>query len=855
MNMAALFLFIFSLILTLSPSVRHHSWSVEYRWMHWVGFTFWLVGFSFVHRQTSNLLPERDPFIIPIAALLSGWGLITIYRLNSTFGLRQTTWLLISLLIYCAGIRKPFIPQLLQHYKYLWLISGLILTALTFFFGTYPSGEGPQLWLGCCGIYLQPSEPLKFLLIVYLSAYLADRLPVSFNLFQLLTPTIILVGAALAILLIQRDLGTASLFILLYFIILFLASDKWQILLIGVIIIFFAGLIGYQLFDVIRIRVNAWQNPWLDPSGGSYQIVQSIIAIAAGGVFGSGPGLGSPGIVPVALSDFIFSSIAEETGLIGSFGVLLLLGLFISRGFIISLRSPNNYQRYLAAGLSLFITIQSIFIIGGNLRLLPLTGVTLPFVSYGGSSLLTSFISLLLLSLISNQPDTEPAPLTHARTYLLVSTLIMIGLMLIAAVNIWWSYIRADDLLSRTDNPRNAINERYVLRGSILDRKNTPIAIDIGEPGEYKRELLYPPLSLVIGYSHPIYGQASLEAELNPYLRGLQGNPSSLIWSTELLYGQPPPGLDVRLSLDLELQKLTDELLGDKIGAVVLLNAQNGEILVLASHPYFDPNQMDKKWNDWIQDEHSPLLNRATQGKYPPGTAIGPFLLSVAVEREPLPEIPEELSYSINEDVWNCTLTPFPPPSWETVVSGGCPGALVSLGNYIGPDQLYDLYHILGFDQTLDIILPTADSSSIEPFSSLELASLGQGNVTITPLQMALAASALSTDGNRPSPIIAQAVNTTQQGWVILSAGTFSPSLSARSISTTTRMLSVPNSPTWQSLGTALTQEGPITWYISGTNPDWEGTPLALALVLEENNPLLAQEIGITLLQSTLQLE
>ncbi|MDR3574059.1 MAG: FtsW/RodA/SpoVE family cell cycle protein [Anaerolineaceae bacterium] len=429
MILAAIFLFFYCIVLTLSPAVRLHSWQVAYRWDHWLAFLAWLVGFGFIYRELNRWLPDHDPLLLPVTALLTGWGLLSIWRLDNTLGLRQTTWLLVSLAIFWIGLRLPRLLSSLRRYKYIWLTSGLALTALTFFFGTYPGGIGPHLWLGCCGLYFQPSEPLKLLLVVYLAAYLADRLPMSFNLMALLTPTILLIGAALAILLAQRDLGTGSLFILIYSIVIYLASGRKRILLISSLIILIAGAAGFLLFDVINLRVIAWLNPWADPSGRSYQIVQSLIAVASGGLFGSGPGLGSPGVVPVAQSDFIFASIAEETGFLGMLGMSVLLALAAERGLLIALRAPNLYQRYLAGGVTAYLAAQSILIIGGNLRLLPLTGVTLPFVSYGGSSLLTSFLSLLILYLISSHHDEEPAPLPNPTPYLLISAILLVGFL------------------------------------------------------------------------------------------------------------------------------------------------------------------------------------------------------------------------------------------------------------------------------------------------------------------------------------------------------------------------------------------------------------------------------------------
>ncbi len=530
LQLAGVFLLVFSIALSLAPAVRLHSWQVAYRWNHWLGFLTWLISTAIVHHQLRRYAPDRDPYLFPVISLLSGWGLLTIWRLDADMGARQTIWLAVSSLALVGGLRISGFLVYLRRYKYLWLTSGLLLTGLTFLLGTYPGGNGPHLWLGCCGVYLQPSEPLKLLLIIYLAAYLADRLPVTFNLPQLLPPTLILIGAALALLVFQRDLGTASLFILIYTVILYFAAQRKRILLGSLIVLLGAGILGYLLFDVVRIRVDAWLNPWLDPSGRSYQIVQSLLAVASGGLLGRGPGLGSPGVVPVAHSDFIFASITEETGLLGACVLLGLYGLLIGRGFRAALRAVNNYQRYLAAGISAYLAMQGIFIIGGTLRVLPLTGVTLPYVSYGGSSLLTAYVACLILIIIGNHSEDEPAPLARSTPYLIVSGSLLAGLLVLGLAVGWWAIIRSEELLIRTDNPRRGIADRYVRRGSLLDRNEAPIVWTTGSPGEYQRLYEYPPLGPTTGYNNPLYGQAGLEAGLDPYLRGLKANPNTLIW-------------------------------------------------------------------------------------------------------------------------------------------------------------------------------------------------------------------------------------------------------------------------------------------------------------------------------------
>jgi hypothetical protein len=601
-------------------------------------------------------------------------------------------------------------------------------------------------------------------------------------------------GISLILLFVQRDLGTASIFIILYTIILYVASGKKRILLISLIGLAIAGIAGYLLFDVIRLRVDAWLNPWLDPSGRSFQIVQSLMAVANGGTLGRGPGLGSPGLVPVAVSDFIFTAIAEETGLIGSLGVLALIGLFVARGIRSAMRAPDNFRRILAAGLTAYIGTQSIVIIGGNIRLLPLTGVTLPFVSYGGSSLVTSFLAVIILLLISSQPDEEPAPLQKPRPYLLLAGLICLGLFALAGANAWWAVWRGPAILERTDNARRSIADRYVKRGSLLDRNGNPINITQGYSSSYVRTYLYPDLAPITGYTHPVYGQSGLEASLDTYLRGLQGNPASSIWWDHLVYGQPPPGLDVRLSLDLDLQSKADSLLGDQSGAIVLINAASGEILAMASHPTFDPNQLDSQATSLLQDPNSPLLDRAVQNLYPVGDTLLPFFEVAGLNPTP-------------------SLTAAEP--W---------------------------YEALGFRTTPELRLPVA------------IASASKTDLIVSPLQMVLAAATLSHDGILPAPRLAMAVNTPSEGWVVLPSLTQPiKAFPVSSVTATVKGLMITGQPFWQWNGHAVKDNKTYTWSIAGTLPDWQGAPLSIAVLLEKTDLGLAAHISQALLETAIK--
>lgn len=874
LTLAALFLAIYALALSLSPAVLARSWQVEFPWAHWLGWLGWVVVFFVLHRQTSTQLAARDPYLLPVAALLSGWGLLTIWRLFPVFGLRQTVWLLVAGGVVFFGLRFSKLLGFLRNYKYLWLTGGLVLTGLTLLLGTNPLGYGPRMWLGCCGVYLQPSEPLKLLLIIYLAAYLAgdiERPSISLplisptNLLPLLAPTLIMTGMAMLLLLAQRDLGTASIFLFLYTAIVYLASGRKRVLLAGGAAILLAGIAGYLLFDVVQVRINAWINPWVNPSGEAYQIVQSLLAVANGGLIGRGPGVGSPRLVPVPHSDFIFSSIIEETGLVGGVGILLLIGLVANRGYRIALSAENFYRRFLAAGLTTYLVAQSILIIGGNLRLLPLTGVTLPFVSYGGSSLVTSFFSLLLLVKLSSL-EQKPAALLNPRPYLQLNMTLIAGLAAAGLAAGWWGLVQAPDLLARADNPRRAISDRYVKRGAILDRQNNPLNVTAGDLGDYSRQFLFPELSPILGYTNPLYGQSGLEASMDAILRGLRLNPGLTIWWHHLLYGQPPPGLDIRTSLGSDLQKAAEESMRGRKGALVFLKANSGEILSMVSHPTFDANRLDEIWPELIVDPDSPLLNRATQGLYPPGAALGPLLYAQAISQTDVPQLPLHSEYALGEQNLGCALTG-QIDSWNEALTHGCPGATAALGSSLGSEQLDAFLERMRFFEPPDLRLPAESGSKPANLDDPAAAALGLAGSTnqsgqpgdqalrVSPLQMALAAAALSNQGVCPAPLLVTGVQTLQAGWVLLDPLSEPVEvLPASAADLAAATLAVERQSFWQSLAVAPNGlDKYVTWYLAGTLPSWNGDPLTLVVLIEEDDPQTAVRIGQSVLAAVMQ--
>jgi cell division protein FtsW (lipid II flippase) len=416
--LAAAFILAAFAALAVAPAAWLARWSAA---AFTTGYAFsliaWFAAAAVGHLAIARRLPHHDPLLFPITLLLAGWGLTLIWRLAPAFGIRQTVWLLVGVAGMSAMVYAPGDLRWLRRYRYLWLALALGLTALTLIAGVNPSGGGPTLWLGCCGLYFQPSEALKLLFVVFSAAYLAEKIPgprkepsgagaEAVNV-PLLAPVILAWAFSLLLLVSQRDLGTGSLIFAIFIILLYLATGRRRFLALGGVLLVIGGALTYLLFDVVRIRVEAWINPFIDPSGRSFQIVQSLIALARGGLFGKGPGIGAPTVIPVVHSDFVFAAIVEEWGLIGGAAALALLAVLVLRGFRAAALARGAFRRLLAGGLAALVGLQSILIIGGVIKVLPLTGVTLPFLSYGGSSLLIQFIIIGLLLKLSDDAQSD----------------------------------------------------------------------------------------------------------------------------------------------------------------------------------------------------------------------------------------------------------------------------------------------------------------------------------------------------------------------------------------------------------------------------------------------------------------
>lgn len=374
-----------------------------------------------------------DQLLLPAAWVTGAIGLVALNRLpqdlagNRALGLElgmaatQLLWFGIgafAMLVIAIGLRDD---GLLRHYKYSWAIVGIGLLLATLLFGYEVNGA--RLWINLGPIGFQPGELLKIVLVIFIAGYLAETRTVlasarmrigfvSIPPLPYLLPMLALFGIVMLVVVRLNDLGTALLFFGTFLTMLFVATGRRSYVLIGLILFLAGSFVAYELFDHVAARIDVWLDPFADPLGAGYQQVRALYALGRGGLFGEGLGqglvtLGGSPTIPFVHTDFIFTAIAEELGLIGSFALLAFIAVIVFRGLRIAALARDDFSALLATGLTVSLGLQALIIVGGNTKLFPLTGITLPFVSYGGSSILASFIMLGLLLSISHRSVVE----------------------------------------------------------------------------------------------------------------------------------------------------------------------------------------------------------------------------------------------------------------------------------------------------------------------------------------------------------------------------------------------------------------------------------------------------------------
>jgi cell division protein FtsW (lipid II flippase) len=369
------------------------------------------------HLAMRRLAPNADPILLPTAGLLNGIGYVFIARLSTQEARLQAVWTAIGIAAFVATLAVVRRARDLERYRYSFAFAGIALLLLPLVPGIGENINGARLWIHVGSLNFQPGEIAKLALAIFFASVLVERADLLSQATRrigrflildprYLAPILAAWGISLVIFLSENDLGSSFLFFALFIGMLWVATGRAYYLGLG------AGLFGFGSFLVLKVighaktRVQGWLNPWPHANTTGYQIIQGWFAIAAGGLFGEGPGQSNAGHIPEATTDLIFAVIADELGLVGASALLFGYLLMVGAGLRVAMRCDRPFDKLLATGLSLIIGVQTFVIVGGVTRLIPLTGITLPFVSYGGSSLIANYILLALLLRISHDTET-----------------------------------------------------------------------------------------------------------------------------------------------------------------------------------------------------------------------------------------------------------------------------------------------------------------------------------------------------------------------------------------------------------------------------------------------------------------
>ena len=645
-------------------------------------------AFAAAHLAVRMLAPGADPAILPIVFVLSGIGITFVTRLAPTLAMNQVTWLFLSV---AAMVVTLFVVRNLDEladYKFTIGIIGVALILLPMVFGTEQGGS--KLWLRLGSFSFQPGELAKIAIVLFLASFFAANRellsvssrkigPLTLPRPRMLAPVLCMWGLSLLIVVFERDLGSALLFFTIFVVMIYVTTGRASYVLISVALLA-AGAVGcYFLFNHVRVRFNIWLDPFADAQGGGLQIVQSLYSLADGGLFGAGVGRGMPRLIPVVESDFIFSAIGEEMGLLGGSAVLLLFMLFAVRGFATAARAKSDMAAFTATGLTTSVCFQAFLIVAGVTKFMPLTGVTLPFMSQGGSSLLASFIIVGLLLRCGDQgtghnvlvsgsgvAGSTVTPALHANgvsqvhdalkdsPYAMVSfgmetpesgvlgrvalshrltalvTFFTVLFALLIANLTFIQVSKAGDYQSMPSNNHTIARSAKVQRGAIITSDGVTLAESLKQSdGTYVRS--YPAGNLAVhtvGYLSTQYGATGIESTMNNALTG-HADHSSWQGAMNSLAGIEQPGDSVVLTINSKIQQVADEALAGWVGAVVVLDPSTGAVLAKSSAPTYSYDDLAAAITG--ASGNGALVDRTTQALYAPGSTFKAVTLSAAL--------------------------------------------------------------------------------------------------------------------------------------------------------------------------------------------------------------------------------
>lgn len=638
-------------------------------------------AFAAAHIGVRIFAPGADPAILPVVFTLSGIGITFVTRLQPDASLGQVVFLFLGVALMVGTLAVVKNLEVVKRYKYVLGIAGIILLVLPMFIGTEIYGS--KLWIKIGGFQFQPGEFAKVLIVLFLAGYLAENrellsisnrtvLGIKFPRLRLLYPLFIVWGVCLLVVAFERDLGSALLFYTIFLIMLYVATGRVSYVIIGLALLAVGAFGMYQIMSHVQVRVAIWLDPFSDAQNLGYQIVQSLFSLADGGLAGVGIGKGMADIIPVVASDMIFAAIGEEMGLLGGSAVLLLFMLFAVRGLTTAARAKSDLAAFSAAGLTAAISFQAFTIVGGVTKLIPLTGVTLPFMSQGGSSLLASFVIVALLLRAGDEATGRSTEIANTSTDLATAgyrttvrgshmrrpaldtpesgllgrvalanrltrtVFLFTALFAVLIGNITYiQVIKASEYQDMPSNNHTINKARFIKRGSIITADGLTLAESIQQAdGTYARS--YPNGNLaahVVGYYSQQYGTMGIENTQNDTLTGSKDYSS---WQNALnsLAGISEPGNSVQLTIDSRIQRAAEQALAGRVGAIVALDPRSGAVLAWASAPTFDNTNIQAAIEaaNASGGADTSMYDRATLALYTPGSTFKVLTLSSALE-------------------------------------------------------------------------------------------------------------------------------------------------------------------------------------------------------------------------------
>ncbi len=753
-------------------------------------------AFALAHLAVRKWAPGADPAILPISFALSGIGIAFITRLAPDLAIKQLMWLYAG--IICMVLVLVFIKNIdkVANYKYTLMVAGFLLLLSPMVPGLGQEIYGSRIWLSLGPFSFQPGELAKILIVLFLAGYLAaNREMLSVFTWRIgpfylpdlrtLLPMLLMWAISLLIVIFEKDLGSALVFFFVFIAMLYVASGKKSFVVVGLLLAAVGAVAMWSFFSHVQVRVTTWLDPFSDANGLGYQLCQAIYSMADGGMFGVGIGNGLCDQIPVVESDYIFAAIAEETGLLGAAGVLLLYLCFAVRGMLTAARAKSDVSSFIAVGLTASLVLQAFIIVGGVTRLIPLTGLTLPFVSQGGSSLLASFIAVGFLLRCGNEGTGVETEMTMGTSTSLrvngvlgrvslgkrLTHLMIVFSLLFAALvaNLTFLMIvNADTYKNMPTNNHTIQKEAEKERGTISTSDGVVLAQSIrNADGTYTRVYPAGPLAAhVVGYYSTQYGASGIESSASDTLEGSSGYAT---WTDVIndYAGISTSGNDVQLTINSQIQQAAQDALGDYSGACVVLNPKTGAVLALASSPTYDASDYETLLADSSSDA---LYNRATQALYAPGSTFKMLTLATALENNIATETTTYSSpgsmdiggaqvYNYDRyDYGTITLARATELSSNTVFG--------QVGDQIGSSLLVQSAVKYGFNSQVAFDLPLAESLMPDANQMTEWetawAAVGQpvGEHTsaagpqATVLQMAMIGSAIANDGVIEQPYL-----------------------------------------------------------------------------------------------------